>query len=326
MRSSISAAELKDELVQRQLIAPSAPDMPAATHGRPWFISVVLGASGWLAGAFVLVFVAMLFKPQSSGSIALCGLVLLSAAFGLYAADRNSEFFDQLALALSIAGQFAMVWAANDATDSATATAALTCAMQVALLLAMPNSLAKVLAAFFACCAWALTIRFGWWGEHHHDALRNVMLAPALVGWCVVWAPIVGAVHALVKTEHTWMASALRPIARAALIGLLVGLSLGTWLSEPFGSLIFWSAEVRTNWMALWPLLGAGAALLAASYAFRLRSRSLIGIAIVGALLHVGQFYYLLGTTLLIKSCIMIIIGALALLAATWLRRQGIEA
>jgi hypothetical protein len=323
MSESISAAALKDELVRRRLIERDAGDVPAVTHDRPWFISIVLGASGWLAGVFVLIFVATLFKPDSAGGIALAGLVLLSAAFGLYAADRNSEFFDQLALALSIAGQLAMVSAIYDATDSATATAALTCAMQVVLLFVMTNPLAKVLAVFFACCAWALTVRFGWWGESSYNTVRHVTLMPALTGWFVVWLPIVGAIHALVKTEASWMAGAAQPIARAALIGLLVSLALATWLSEPFGSLMFWDEQRQINWMALWPLLGAMGALLGAVYAFRIRNRVLIGVAAVGALLHVGQFYYLLGVSLLIKSCIMLAVGVLALLAAAWLHGYG---
>ncbi|WP_116813401.1 DUF4401 domain-containing protein [Steroidobacter cummioxidans] len=316
----ISATELKDELVRRRLMQ-SSDDVPAGTHDRPWFISIVLGASGWLAGVFVLIFVALLFKPDSTGAITLAGLVLLAAAFGLYAVDRDSQFFDQFALALSIAGQFALVWAAYDATHSEAATAALTCALQILLLLVMPNFFARMLAAFFACCAWALAIRFGWWGSSSYSATEQA-LGPALIGWFVVWLPIIGIVHALINNESGWMRGAAQRLARAALIGLLVSLSLATWISEPLGSLTFWEDQHRTNWMALWPLLGAIGALLAVVYAFRLRSRALIGIASIGALLHVGQFYYLLGLSLLIKSCIMLGVGVLALLAATWLQRH----
>ena len=323
MSGSISSEALTDELVRLgQLRAGSSADIPVS-NARPWFISIVLGFSGWLAGIFVLLFVGMLFKPDTPPGIAFCGLILLAAAFGLYAVDRHSAFFDQLALALSIAGQIALTLAALDATDSAAATAALVALLQVILLFVMPNDLAKVLAAFFTCCAWALAIRFAWWGEQgFHDAVPSVALAPALMGWIVVWAPILGAVHALVSTEHQWMAHSLRRIARPALSGFLIGLCAATWVSEPFGSLMFWEEQARTNWLAIWPLLGAGAALFAAVYSFRLRNRALIGVAIAGALLHLAQFYYLLGTSLLIKSGIMIGVGIAALLVATWLRQQ----
>ncbi|HWK52691.1 MAG TPA: DUF4401 domain-containing protein, partial [Steroidobacter sp.] len=174
------------------------------------------------------------------------------------------------------------------------------------------------------CCAWALAIRFGWWGSSSYGAVEQA-LGPALLGWFVVWLPIIGTIHALISNESSWMRGAAQRLARAALTGLLVSLSLATWISEPMGSLTFWDGQQRTNWMALWPLFGAIGALLAAVYAFRLRSRALIGIASVGALLHVGQFYYLLGLSLLIKSCIMLGAGVLALFAATWLQRRGLQ-
>lgn len=320
----ISATQLQGELVRRRLMEPSVDDVPAAAHDRPWFINIGLGASGWLAGVCVLAFVTTLFNPDSTGGIALAGVVLLAAAFGLYAVDRDSQFFDQFALALSVAGQFALGWAAYDATHSEAATAALTCAMQILLLFVVPNFFARMLAAFFACCAWALAIRFGWWGSGSYSAAEQA-LRPALLGWFVVWLPVIGTIHALIDNESAWMRGAAQRIARAALIGLLVSLSLATWISEPMGSLTFWDDQQQTNWMALWPLFGAIGALLAAVYAFRLRSRALIGIASVGALLHVGQFYYLLGLSLLIKSCIMLGVGVLALLAAMWLQRRGLQ-
>lgn len=326
MTSPSSFRALTDELVRRGYLGAGSDAAADATvaNDRPWFISIVLGVSGWLAGAFVLLFVGMLFAPETPAGMALSGVILLAAAFGLYAADRNSEFFDQLALAFSIAGQFALTWAASEGTDSATATAALALLLQVALLFAMPNDLSKLLAAFFASCAWALTIRFAWWGDDVlANARQSVAIGPALIAWLVVWAPIIGAVHVLVSTERLWMAGPLRRIARPALTGLLLSLCVATWVSEPLTALYFWEDEPgRTNWRVLWPLLGAATALLAATYAFRLRNRAILGVAIAGALLHIAQFYYLLGTTLLIKSVVMIAVGVVALAWAGWLRKK----
>lgn len=326
MTHSISVEELTSELRRRRLI-DSTPATPMPTSNRPWFIGIVLGFSGWMAGVFGLAFIALLFKPESPASIALAGLILLSAAFGLYAADRSGAFFDQLALALSIAGQLALTWAAADAIKSHTAVAALVAMMQVMLLLVMPNAFAKLIAALFACCAWALTIRFAWWSEPSlYGTGEPITLMPALVGWFVVWLPIAAAVHVLIQTERAWMASGSRRLARPALHGMLMSLAVATWLSEPTTSSLLWEGQhqARTNWIALWPLLGATGSLFAAFCAFRLRSRAMIGVATAGALLHVAQFYYLLGTTLLIKSGIMLGIGAAALAAAHWLNRHNV--
>lgn len=328
MKHSISVAELADELLRRRLIK-SAVMAPATNNDRPWFISIVLGFSGWLAGIFAMVFVGLLFfTPESSVSFALAGVILLLAAFGLYAADRSGAFFDQLALALSIAGQLALAWAIQDATDSSSATAALVALMQVILLFIMPNALAKVLAAIFACCAWAAVIRFAWWEEPSFSGPGpQITLLPALIGWFIVWMPIIGAVQVLIDTERAWMASGLRHLARPALQGFLVSLAVVTWVSEPNTSFLFWGDEDRgrTSWLALWPLFGVLAALFAAFCAFRLRSRAMIGVSIAGALLHVAQSYYLLGATLLVKSIIMLGIGAAALAAAHSLNQRNVR-
>jgi hypothetical protein len=326
MKHSISVAELANELQRRGQIE-SASTAPEPGNERPWFISLVLGFSGWFAGILGLACIAVFFRPDSPVAIAFTGLILLASAFGLYAADRSGAFFDQLALALSIAGQLALTWAAIDATKSEAATAALVALMQVILLFVMPNAFAKVLAAFFACCAWALTIRFAWWDTASFRSSRQQStLTPALIGWFVAWIPIVAAVHALINTERAWMASGLRRVARPALSGLLVSLAVATWASEPTSSDLLWGgdAQARTNWLVLWPLLGVAGSLFAAFCAFRLGSRAMIGLSIAGALAHVAHFYYQLGTTLLIKSSIMLAVGAAALAAAYWLNNRPV--
>jgi hypothetical protein len=314
---------LTQALVARGILGPDTP-VPTAVDQRPWFISAVLGVAGWFAGLCALVFFAMLFKPHGAGQISLIGGVLLAAAFGLYAVDRGSAFFDQLALALSVAGQIALIWAAGEATRSAAATAGCAAVLQLALLLAMPNPFAKALAAFFACIAWALTVRLAWWGESSlWHAGEPVALGPALLGWFVIWIPLAMAAHVLVKTERQWVASGLRRIARPALAGVIAGLTLGSWASEPLAGLQIWQHGAgRSNWLALWPLLALLAALFATFCAFRVRNRALIGLGVCGALLHVSQFYFLLGTTLLVKSILMLVVGAALLGVATRLRAE----
>lgn len=320
----MSRSELSRELVQRGLLDRNAP-APEAASDRPWFIGAVLGAAGWLAGVFALAFVELLFKPDSAADFVLAGVVMLSAAFGLYTVDRESAFFDQLALALSIAGQLALAIAAWETTDSAAGTAALVALLQGALLFAMPNRLAKLLAAFFACIAWALAVRFASWGEWTFGSdRRQVDMFPALVGWLVIWLPIIALTHVLVATEMQWLTKGWHRIVRPSLSGLIASLAIGTWVSEPFGSLTFWvpPGDTYTNWLALWPLLAAAAALFAATCAFRLRHNGLVGLAVVGALLHVVQFYYLLGASLLTKASIMLGVGAALLFAAAQTARR----
>lgn len=310
------------EILRTRGTIPADAEAFAPPMDRPWFVTIVLGGAGWLAGIFVLLFVMMLFSPDSAPSYTFAGFILLASAYGLYAADRDSAFFDQLALALSMAGQFSIAAAAAELTNSPAQITAIILALQCALLLLMPNRFARAIAAFFACLAWTLTIRFAWWGDSWlFDSTRAAAaLAPALLGWFVIWIPLIVLAFVLVEREPQWISRGLRHIARPALGGTLLALTFGTFVSEPFALTTFLGPNERpTNWLALWPLLGVATALFAAFCAYRLRNHALLGCAIAGALLHVVHFYLVLGTTLLIKSAIMIAVGAILLIAARWL-------
>src|SRR5262245_4542857 len=119
MSESITTETLTSELIRRGAIGARTPAWTSQAPDRPWFVSMLLGVAGWLAGIFVLLFILALFKPEHAGSFTLFAVVLLLGAFGLYTADRHNAFFDQLALALSIAGQVAATAAVADATHSA---------------------------------------------------------------------------------------------------------------------------------------------------------------------------------------------------------------
>jgi hypothetical protein len=64
--------------------------------------------------------------------------------------------------------------------------------------------------------------------------------------------------------------------------------------------------------------------LLSMALGFALRSRPLIGTAILFGLLEVSAFYYLLGATLLIKSVVMMVLGAGLLGAGRRLAKEAV--
>ena len=109
--------------------------------------------------------------------------------------------------------------------------------------------------------------------------------------------------------------------AAPALAGVIVGIAFATLASEPLESFRWWgNAPVRQDWLALWPLLSAGAALAAVAASFALGSRALMGACIAAVLLHVSHFYYALGTSLLLKSLLALAMGVALLIAARRLR------
>lgn len=318
----MTEAELAEALAQRGLMRASAVDAAAreSDAARPWFIGVMLGAAGWLAGVLVLLFVDLLFEPSTANGFALAGVVMLVASLGLYFADRDGAFFAQLALALWIAGQLGVAWWAGE-MHSGAQTAGILAALELVLLFVTPNGMARALASFCACIAWAVAVRLAWWDEGLFIPYEHVALGPALLAWLGIWAPIAAIVGLLIFAEPTWMVVAARRLVRPALGGLLAALAIGTWASEPFAGLPFLArGDDFASWLALWPLLGTVMALYAAGCAFRLRERPLLGLAVAGALLHATQFYYVLGTTLVVKSVIMLAAGGVCLGVARVLR------
>src|SRR4029453_12126408 len=99
-----SPDDLVRELRARGVSTDDPPRDPPADRdsARPWYIGLLLGVSGWVAGIFVLVFIFMLYELRSPASAMFIGAGLLGAAWGLFRVDRDGTFISQLALALSV--------------------------------------------------------------------------------------------------------------------------------------------------------------------------------------------------------------------------------
>jgi hypothetical protein len=321
--NTMDTSTLARALRERGLIGTAAPRAQAANAStRPWYIGLLLGVSGWLAGGFLLVFVALFFQPDSAPAAAVLGLVLLAAAWGLFKAERDGAFTSQLALALSFAGQCLMLFAMTKDNHALAAVAGAAFGLQAGMLLLMPNRLHRVMSALFGLIAWALMWRFGLFGEPSWGESNGTApsLPAALAGWAMAWLPPGAALWLLIRHESAWVARGWAPLLRPGLSGLIIGIGFATLLSQPFESFRWWgSAPMRQDWLALWPLLSAGAALAAVAAAFALGSRALMGACIVAVLLHISHFYYMLGTSLLLKSLLMLAMGAALLCAARWL-------
>lgn len=299
-------------------LAAAAP-RPTADE-RPWFIGALLGASGWLAGLCVLGFVGLLFRPTSPAAAGLAGAVLLGAAWGLYKADREGAFVAQLALALSIAGQCLVLYAMTGPMHSFAPIATAAFALQVALALLMPNPLHRTLSTWFAAIAWGVAVRSHLVGDPglFGASSRGVTSLPmALAAWCVAWFPVAGLLLALIRTEPRWMAQGWQGVCRPVAAGLIVGLASATLVSQPFESLRgLVGGAAAQDWAALWPALSALGALAGLAAAFALGHRGLVGLCGVAALLHVAHFYYALGTSLRMKSMLMLLTAGAMLFAA----------
>lgn len=319
----------------RGIIPDKSP--PARNQDRPWFVALLQGVAGWLAGIFLLTFIGLIFKPDSRGAIFILGALLLAGAWALYRADRDAVFLDQFALALSIAGQFAVAWGVVKDDVQGLPIAATMLALQLFVFTIMPNKIARTLAALFATIAWVFTVRFLlqpgqgeqiFFDEGHGRAPPMLGTWTVPIGWMLTWLPLIALAIWLIRNEVRWMSSGLRAHARPLLTGVLLGLSLGGIATEPFTVFVLGTEimGMRFSWWALFPLLSVGLAMLSAYGAFRVRSNALLGFAVLAALLHLSRFYYLYGTTLMWKSLIMLLAGAALLFAGAALRKVESDA
>ena len=334
---SEAAARLADQLRTQGAIPMDAPAPPGDSGDRPWFVALLQGVAGWLAGIFLLIFVGLVFKPESGPAIFGLGAVLLVAAWFMYHADRHGAFLDQLALAISIAGQMAVAGSVLKDHFTGLNVSAAALIVQLFVLLIMPNKIARTLAALFATLAWVYTVRFLvrpgnaesiFFDERYAGDVVPLGEWTLPVAWLLTWLPLLALAVWLILREPQWMASSLRRIARPLLTGLLSGLSIGAIAAEPF-TVVIWGAESwgrGIDWLAVFPLLSIALSLFAAYGAFRVRSHGLLGFAVFAALVHLSRFYYLYGTTLLWKSVIMLVVGATLLLAGVALRDRKPEA
>lgn len=278
----------------------------------------------------MLLFVAMLFRPDTAPEYAVYGVFLLVSAWGLFRIDRESTqvFVAQLALAVSIAGQCLMLFALSEKTHSLALISGAAVLLQITLVLVMSNQLHRTMSTLFALIAWALTVRFALFGEpgewYHHDKPHAASLPAALAAWLLAWGPVATALWYAIRNEAAWAEHRWSTVCPPIVTGLTAGLAFATLASQPFEA-SHWLGAVGTDvgHLALWPMLSALGALGALFAAFELRRRALMAMCVIGALLHVSHFYYTLGTSLLTKSLLMLVTGAVFLLAANTLRSKA---
>ncbi|HEV7609067.1 MAG TPA: DUF4401 domain-containing protein [Steroidobacteraceae bacterium] len=329
--SASAYIEFIAQLRARGVIPDKAP--PEDSADRPWFVALLQGAAGWLAGIFLLSFIGFLFKPESTVSIFAIGGLLLGSAWALYHADRSGVFLDQLALAISIAGQFAVGWGIVKDHMSGLPVSATLLGLQIFVLLVMPNKTARTLAAMFAAIAWVFVVRFLlrpgsgeelFFGEQYGRTPAQFHSWAIPAGWLITWVPMLALAAWLIRNEVQWMSSGLRAYARPLLIGVLLGLATGGIDVLPINvfALGLQHGGMPFSWGALFPFLNVGLAMASAYGAYLVRSNALLGSAVLAALLHLANFYYLYGTTLMWKSAIMALAGAALLLAGIALHKH----
>jgi hypothetical protein len=338
--------ELSNALAAKGLMAEGqsiAVDSRAPAALSPWYVQFMLGVCAWFAGLFLLGFTLVAFgrflfeNHEQWVPLLVIGLCICTGAAFIYAtAGEGSTFGSHFALALSCAGQMAAAAGMGGAWGPRAAIWGMLI-FEIVLTAVMRNRSQRVLTSLGAVIAWALaTHEFLFqdmpgisisWGAPPPDNYGLSLISVLL--WLGVWTPVAYGAYWLVKNEARWMSEGREEILRPVTYGVIASLSIAPlathpaalWMSLGFGPTRDLTDAAHGS-TALWPLLAMFLVVLGMALAFAIRNRALLGLAILFGLLEISAFYYVLGTTLLLKSIVMVALGAALLLGARILEKE----
>lgn len=338
-------------LLQASLVQGPAPATDESES--PWYVKVLLAFSGWLAALFLLGFIGVGFEfvIKSSFASLITGGLMIAGAFVILRMPRN-EFFEHLALAVSLAGQALVMWAIIDMTKSSDEmTWTLVALLEVTLAVVMPNFVHRVLSSFIAAYAFS-------------EALTSIG-APYIISGVIMFLAAWLWLNEFRFPQHMNKIRAIGYGLVLALIPLkgtaLFGYGAMTWrygYNRPELWVQPWMGEMLTGAGALYvvwqilqrygqPLTGrlaivalVGTLVLSAVsmevmgitvgmvimlLGFVGGNRVLLGLGIVSLLFYISAYYYLLDATLLDKAQTLIIVS-LVLFVVRWLMLRVLPA
>lgn len=314
-------------------------DMPAsAPASSPWYVRAMLGAAGWLGALFLLGFIGVAFAAvvrTPSAAITL-GLLCCAGAFLTFRVAGGNAFVAQFGLATSLAGQALVVFGIAETLERDIATACFAVfALEAVLAAAVPDFTHRVLTTW----AGAAALAFGF-ARLGVSSFAPALTAAALAGvwlnerrWLrhdADWRPIgYGLALAMVQIHAqlllggaAWLVSG--PAVRAPMLAWWIGrVAVAAVFVYAVARLLGSRAALAAVVLAalLSPAPGSTTALLLLLLGFAAGDRVLLGLGCAALVGFVSHYYYQMQATLLAKSGVLFVTGALLLLARTGLRR-----
>lgn len=340
-------------VVSNEAPAWSPPEPPA-----PWFMRLMLGVCGWLAGLFLMAFFGFfLIDHLKHGDSALLigGLGLIVVAGGMLRIGQ-AELWHQLALALSLAGQgMAGFWLF--ATYGIDVAWPLFCIalMQGLLVTLIPDFLHRlvctflsVLALHMGCLMWlgpspilpicAALVALLWLDESHWQMRLRHAFLPVTIGLTLallslaltaIWFPSwlltqVGNSHrsdGLGDSLYRWLYLFDPAIVGMIFFALVVQLSSSLSATQRRLTLACGLAFAILGVWVVGFVVGAMLMLLG----FARGRRGITALGMIASLCYLGWFYYSLELTLMVKSIGLMLTGGLLLTAFFFQRRLRVK-
>ncbi len=301
-----------------------------------WYVRMLVAFSAWLATALLLVFVwgTRIVETEVGAIIAGCLLIITAIVLRRH---LDTEFFRQIALALSFTGQtlFVFGWGGEFGVTSASSTAIV---LEALLVLVFPDSLHRFISVLLAALAAVvlmydvripdaihaltavLTIAVvrGWWRAHICLTSKaanfcqpiNYGMVVALFG-VLTPSAMFGVLSDEITFPHAYVSTVTMGIALIALEIRLFLFHGARWKSTQvigtlLGTVLFLIAVAQAP--------GVVAAIIVLLIGVQFGNRLLIGMAIGFLIFFLSAYYYHLEISLLLKSGSLVGSGLLLLL------------
>lgn len=347
----MNTAARKELWVRLRMSGLVEGDVPQVASS-PWYVRVMLGIAGWIGALFILGFIGAGFAMvmQDSGAASVAAIICCGAAFAIFRMASKGDFASQFGLATGLVGQVLFGVAIFKQFHSGEFIGYfLFFCVEVAFTLLMPNFLHRIFTTLAAVGALSIgLVQAGLYGF----ALPLTAAGCALV-WrgetrlatrSDLWQPVgYGLALGLLQTATTsllggemlslfhrngngWFQRHGTEVGTAlvAIVFMTVALQILRELninsSSREGVAILCCAALVLA--ASFPAHGLAAASLILIIGFAGGNRILFGLGLLALASFLSHYYYQMSETLLVKSLILGVIGAL-LLAGRWgMRRQ----
>ncbi len=340
---NIEGTKVWDILLRNGIVQGEVPASDELIES-PWYIKVLLAISGWLASLFLLGFLGVGFELifRNAAASVIVGSILIGVAFALLRMPKN-EFYEHVALAVSLAGQALIVWAIFDNTHKETSWI-LTCIFQLLLALVMPNFIHRVFSSFFAASSLSPALAMSGfpyisgsvimfaaaWLWLHEFNYKHHMSRQRAIGYGLVLALIQIKGSALYRYSliglfgtdrkinvlvQPWVGEVLAGAVTLYVVWHILrrlgqGMSSPTAIVAMMGTVLLSAASMEAH--------GITAGMLVLLLGFAGSNLVLMGLGVTSLLFFISSYYYQLHATLLDKSITLLMVG-LVLLAARWL-------
>ena len=319
----------------------------------PWYVKALLAFSGWLASLFILGFIgsAFVFVIKNEIMSFIVGGIMIAVSYKLLSARKN-EFYEHMALSVSLAGQALVIFAFIKLYDSNITTfLTLIVILQATLAIVMPNFVHRVGSSMAAGIAFSIVLM----------SLKVAYMSGGVLMFAVAWLW-------LNEFKHPQHIKAIRAIGYGLILALLPLKSKEfineiffflfndkqeaiTWLQPWMGELLTSAALLYVVWRIMqryhlpvsslyYKVVIAGTlvlcglsleaqgitvAVMIVLLGFSTSNHVLQGLGIASFLYYISSYYYMLNITLVEKSQILLIMG-ITMLAARWFLRRYLPA